>query len=209
MHQKGKRLPWLLLIIPILRNIELITHRPFRRVYLREKLSGFIRQFPRNTVFLSMFEWSDASLRVIDETRDLLHDQVLVKEHDCISSRVFAIQHELRRGNTNTTKVAFEQALASDVCRNSPALWVSYIRFCHAQKQFRTKAKDVFYRALRHCPGSKEVAMEAFLTLIRDLESGELRAVYNTMTSKGMRVHVDMEEYLDRHREESSRGKRR
>ncbi|KAL7798271.1 NRDE-2, necessary for RNA interference domain-containing protein [Trichoderma ceciliae] len=173
---------------------------PFRRVYLREKLSGFIRQFPRNTVFLSMFEWSDASLRVIDETRDLLYDQALVKEHDCVSSRTFAIQHELTRGNTNTIKAAFEHALASDVCQNSPALWISYIRFCHAQKQLRAKAKDVFYRALRHCPGSKEVIMEAFLTLIRDMESEELKAVYNTMTSKGMRVHVDLEEFLDKQR---------
>ncbi|KAK4060748.1 uncharacterized protein Triagg1_10651 [Trichoderma aggressivum f. europaeum] len=173
---------------------------PFRRVYLREKLSGFIRQFPQNSVFLSMFEWSDASLRVIDETRDLLYDQVLVKQHDCISSRVFAIQHELTHGNANTAKTAFEQALASDSCQNSPALWIYYIRFC--QMQFRTKAKDVFYRALRHCPGSKEVMMEAFLTLIRDMESEELRAVYNTMTSKGMRVHVDMEEFVERRRAE-------
>ncbi|KAK0763007.1 hypothetical protein N5P37_003990 [Trichoderma harzianum] len=180
---------------------------PFRRVYLREKLSGFIRQFPQNSVFLSMFEWSDASLRVIDETRDLLYDQVLVKQHDCISSRVFAIQHELTHGNANTAKTAFEQALASDTCQNSPALWIFYIRFC--QMQFRTKAKDVFYRALRHCPGSKEVMMEAFLTLIRDMESEELRAVYNTMTSKGMRVHVDMEEFLERRRAESLREKKR
>ncbi|KAL6885075.1 NRDE-2, necessary for RNA interference domain-containing protein, partial [Trichoderma longibrachiatum] len=177
---------------------------PFRRVYLREKLSGFIRQFPRNSVFLALFEWSDASLRVIDETRDMLHDQVLVKEHDCVSSRVFAIQHELARGNANTTKNAFENALASDACRNTPALWIYYIRFCYAQKQFRNKAKDVFYRALRHCPGSKEVMMEAFATLIRDMESEELRAVYNTMTAKGMRVHVDLEEFLEKRRAEKS-----
>ncbi|OTA06519.1 hypothetical protein A9Z42_0072590 [Trichoderma parareesei] len=178
---------------------------PFRRVYLREKLSGFIRQFPRNSIFLALFEWSDASLRVIDETRDLLYDQVLVKEHDCVSSRAFAIQHELARGNVNTTKNAFENALASDACRNTPSLWIYYIRFCYAQKQFRNKAKDVFYRALRHCPGSKEVMMEAFATLIRDMESEELRAVYNTMTSKGMRVHVDLEEFLEKRRAEKSR----
>ncbi|KAM0482268.1 hypothetical protein ACHAPX_002784 [Trichoderma viride] len=182
---------------------------PFRRVYLRERLSAFIRQFPQNTVFISMFEWADASLRVIDETRDLLYDRVLVKEHDCISSRIFVIQHELTHGNTNTTKAAFEHALTSDVCQNSSVLWISYIRFCCAQKQLRAKAKDVFYRALRHCPGSKEVTMEAFLTLIRDMGSDELRAVYNTMTSKGMRIHVDLEEFLDKRRSESSKEKRR
>jgi hypothetical protein len=51
--------------------------------------------------------------------------------------------------------------------------------------------------------------MEAFLTLIRDMESEELKAVYNTMTAKGMRIHVDMEEFLEKRRSESSKEMRR
>jgi hypothetical protein len=40
--------------------------------------------------------------------------------------------------------------------------------------------------------------MEAFGSLIRDMKSDELRSVYNTITGKGLRVHLDLEEYVDR-----------
>lgn len=180
----------------------LTDYRPFRRLYIREQLLKFLSYFPRNTVFFSLLEWSDSSLRVVDETRSLLYEKALVPPHDCVSNRLFAIEHEMNRGNPNSTKAAFEQALSSDVCKSSVQVWISYIRFCHGQKELRAKARDVFYRALRHCPWSKGVMMEAFGTLIRDMESDELKAVYNTMTSKGMRIHVDMEEYREKRRGE-------
>ncbi|KAJ6446625.1 DUF1740-domain-containing protein [Purpureocillium lavendulum] len=172
---------------------------PFRRVFMREKLSRFIDLFPRNTIFLTLLEWADASIQVIDETRQVLDDRVLVKKQDCVSSRVFAIQHELARGNAHSTRAAFERAFRSDVCKSSVVIWKAYLRFTHSQrKRLRQAAKEGFYRALKHCPWDKSLMMEAFGTLIRDMKSEELRSVYSTMTSKGMRVHVDMEEYMDR-----------
>lgn len=167
---------------------------------MQEQLSRFIEFFPRNTILLSLFEWSDSSLRVVDETRSLVHDKVLSSSQDCISSRVFAIRHELTRGNANSTKAAFEHAVASDTCKASVSLWVSYIRFSASQTSLRGKAKDVFYRALRRCPGSKEVMMEAFGTLDKVMGKEELRAVYDTMVSKGLRIHVDLEEFVERRR---------
>ncbi|KAF7562629.1 hypothetical protein G7046_g1508 [Stylonectria norvegica] len=175
---------------------------PFRRAYMLEQLRRFIGFFPRNTIFLSLFEWADSSLRVIDEVRTLLHDKVLTARQDCFSSRMFAIQHEIQRGNVNTTKAAFEHALSSDVCKHSVPLWVLYIRFCSLQRELRPKVKDILFRAMRHCPWSKEVMMEAFMTLSREMESSDLRAVFNTMTTKGLRVHVDLEEFLEKRRDE-------
>ncbi|CAM1505452.1 Fc.00g110890.m01.CDS01 [Cosmosporella sp. VM-42] len=178
------------------------TRGPFRRAYMLEQLSVFINFFPRNTIFLALFEWADSSLRVIDGVRTLLYDKVLITTQDCISSRIFAIQHEIQRGNANTAKAAFEHAVSSDICKSSVPLWICYIRFCHTHKELRPKAKDVFYRAFRHCPWSKEVMMEAFVTLNREMDSTELRSVFNTMTSKGLRVHVDLEEFLEKRRHE-------
>lgn len=171
--------------------------RPFRRAYLRDQLSGFLERFPRNTIFLALLEWADSSLRVVDETRQLLYDRVLIKGRDCITSRIFSIQHEAARGNIHSTRAAFEYAMSGDVCRFSVGLWISYVRFCYQNKELRSRAKDVFYRALRHCPWSKEIMMEAFGTMIRDMKSDELRSVYNTMASKGLRVHLDMEEFVE------------
>lgn len=173
---------------------------------MTEKLVKFIGYFPQNTILLSLLEWSDSSLRVVDETRALLYDKIIVPPNDCVSSRIFAIQHELNCGNTNTTKAAFEHAVTSDACKSSVQVWISYIRFCQSHKELRPKAKEIFYRALRHCPWSKDIMMEAFGTLIRDMESEELRSVYNTMTSKGIRIHVDMEEFMEKQRTERDCG---
>ncbi|RGP75589.1 hypothetical protein FSPOR_697 [Fusarium sporotrichioides] len=178
------------------------THGPFRRVYLLERLKHFLAYFPRNTMFLALYEWADSSLRIIDETRTLLHETVLTPAQDCLSSRIFAIHHEIERGNVNTTKAAFEHAVSSDACKSNTALWINFIRFCSSQRELRPKAKDILFRALRHCPWSKDVMMEAFLTLNRDMDSSELKGIFETMASKGLRVHVDLEEFLDERRVE-------
>lgn len=109
----------------------------------------------------------------------------------------------------NSTRAAFEHALSSEVCQSNVGLWLSYMRFCYQgnHKELRAKAKDVFYRALRQCPWSKGVMMEAFGTVIRDMKSDELRSVYETMASKGMRVHLDMEEYVERWRRDRSKAR--
>ncbi|KAG5950961.1 hypothetical protein E4U53_004095 [Claviceps sorghi] len=177
-----------------------------RGAHVRDQLSRFLERFPRNTIFLALLEWADSSLRVVDETRQLLYDRILIRGRDCITSRIFSIQHELLRGNTNSTRAAYEHALSSEVCKANVGLWLSYVRFCHrGGRELRSKARDVFYRALRHCPWSKEVMMEAFGTVIRDMKSDELRSVYETMASKGLRVHVDLEEYVERWRRDGDR----
>ncbi|RFN45390.1 hypothetical protein FIE12Z_10364 [Fusarium flagelliforme] len=185
------------------------TRGPFRRAYLLEQLKHFLVYFPRNTMFLSLFEWADSGLRIIDETRTLLHETVLTLEQDCLSSRIFAIHHEMERGNVNTTKSAFEHAVSSDVCKFNTTLWIKFIQFCSSQRELRPKAKDILFRALRHCPWSKDVMMEAFLTLNRDMDSLELKGIFDTMTSKGLRVHVDLEEFLDKRRVERKAEKSR
>jgi hypothetical protein len=172
---------------------------------MHDWLSDRIKEFPRNTIFLSLLAWSDSKLRVVDETRRLLYDTVLVSPQDCVSSRIFAIEHEMARGNANTTKAAFEHAVASDTCKGSAAVWTWYLRFCCAQEGSLLQpkvTKDVFYRALRHCPWSKDVILVAFRSLSREMGSAELMGVYNTITSKGLRVHVGLDEFLERRRAE-------
>ncbi|KAF3059377.1 Protein NRDE2 like protein [Daldinia childiae] len=175
---------------------------PFRPGFLREQLTKYINFFPQNTIFLNLYAWREARLSIDDRVRSILDKVVLVKPHDCISSRVFAIRYESRTGNIHSTRAAFEHAFESEACRNHPGLWVSYIRFCHGRKELRAKAKSVFYRALQCCPWSKEVFMEAFVTLVRDMDSSELRSVYNTMCEKRLRVHVEMEEFVEGWRRE-------
>ena len=147
-------------------------------------------------MFLSLFAWSQAGLRIEDPVRTMLRESALTEAHDCFSSRIFAIGHELRSGNASSVAKAVEAALESDVCRGNIDLWQFYVRYCHSQKQLRSRAKEVFYRAIAACPWSKSLYMEAFTTLLGDMASSELRAAFNTLTTKGLRVHVDLDEFI-------------
>lgn len=170
---------------------------PFRPTYLREELHKFVDLFPTNTMFLTLFAWADTSLLLKDPVRILLRTHVLTKSNDCLTSRLFAIQHEMHSfGSVHSVCRAFERALDSDACAGNVGLWLSYVHFCaRNRKEMRGKAKAVYYRALGACPWSKELAMEAFTTLVRDMESSELRAVWDTMTMKGLRMCVDLDEF--------------
>ncbi|RYP81957.1 hypothetical protein DL769_001801 [Monosporascus sp. CRB-8-3] len=183
---------------------------PFRPGFLREQLTKYIGLFPQNTVFLSLLAWKETRLSIDDRVRSVLDTTVLVEPHDCVSSRAFAIRYEARTGNVHSTRAAFERALESEACRHHPGLWISYVRFCHGSRELRPKAKDVFYRAIQHCPWSKDLFLEAFVTLGREMDSSELRSVYNTLCDKGLRVHVEMPEFVDkwrREQKEKSAGK--
>ncbi|RDA92831.1 hypothetical protein CP533_2862 [Ophiocordyceps camponoti-saundersi (nom. inval.)] len=170
------------------------TKGPYRRAFVREQLAGFIDRYPQNTIFLSLFAWADTGSWVKDETRRLLAEKVLAKAHDTVSSRMFAVRHELARGNVHSARAALEQAVSSEACRSSVELWLWYVRFCRSQKQLGLKAgQQVLYRALSCCPWSKDVMMEAFVT---GLDPGELRSVYDGMASKGLRIHVELDTFL-------------
>lgn len=129
--------------------------------------------------------------------RSILGRTVLTKENDCVSSRVFAIRHEMTMGNAHSTRAAFEHAVAAQTCKHHIGIWRSYIQYCFQNRELRPKAKDVFYRAIQSCPWSKEIFMEAFVTLARDLDTSELKSVYNTMCDKGLRVHIELDEFVE------------
>ncbi|KAI1310978.1 DUF1740-domain-containing protein [Xylaria venustula] len=178
------------------------THGSFRSGLLREQLTKYLSYFPSNTIFLSLFAWREERLSVNDRVRALLQDSILTRVNESLPSHIFAIAHELRTGNAHSTRAAFERALSSDVCRHHVGLWIAYVRFCHGRRELRAKAKPVFYRAVQACPWSKAVWCEAFATLVREMDSAELKSVYATMCEKGLRIHVDMDDFVANWRKE-------
>lgn len=169
---------------------------PFRPPFVRDQLYSFLKLFPSNTIFLNLLAWADTSLLLNDPVREALRALVLGEPHDRVGSRVFAILHELDAGTVHSARAAFEAALDSESCRGSVGLWRAYVRFCQQhRKELRGKAAEVFYRAVGACPWSKDVAMEAFSTLAREMDSGDLRGVYGAMVAKGLRIHVDLEDF--------------
>ena len=188
--------------------------RPYRPAFLREQTAAFLGFFPDNTLFLTLFAWKETRLGLDDRVRTLLHDTILTQPHDSPTSRAFAVRHERRSGNAHSTRAAFEHALDQDSegsgrCQHNVGLWLSYIRYCRDAPALRPKAKDVFYRALQRCPWAKDVFLEAFgPALLRALDSAELRSVYRALYDKGLRVHVELDEFVGRWQEEEKEKKK-
>lgn len=174
---------------------------------------------------------------VTTETKQRLsHDRTTAQQIP-ITSHLFSIYTELVRpvyaGSTlHSVRAAFEKAIgdpphlphtgtgalangvssSTSTALSSLTLWKLYIMFELSRHEIN-RAKEVFYRAIRACPWSKELVMLAFTHLradvVRDrykdsprkgegMGFDELRRVYNVLVEKELRIHVDIEEELDR-----------
>ncbi|KAK3313427.1 NRDE-2, necessary for RNA interference-domain-containing protein [Apodospora peruviana] len=127
----------------------------------------------------------------------------------------------------HSTRAAFEAALDRNFnTKVNTDLWICYIAFLQslASAAARREAdrpepksgkqkgsgnggsdtmmkdvQNVFYRAIAACPWSKRLYMEAFRGgLLRQMSSAELRAVVATLVGNGLRVHVEMEGFIER-----------
>ncbi|KAL3444640.1 NRDE-2, necessary for RNA interference-domain-containing protein [Aspergillus insuetus] len=151
-----------------------------------------------------------------------------------ITTHLFSIYTELTRplyaGSTlHSARAAFERAIgdqnqststtSTSTSNSSIALWTLYI-YLELSRNEISRAKSVFYRAMRACPWSKGILMLAFTHLREDIvraqmekaNSGnnagnpqkgegmnfhELRHVYNVLVEKELRIHIDIERELD------------
>jgi len=175
----------------------------------RSLLADSIAEFPQNTIFLSLYAWNESRFRIDDRVRSFSRDVVLgngphdSKSTESVISHFFAIHTELHRGttfgsNTNAIRAAFERAVVSEVGRHCAGLWKMHFLFEEGRGDMK-KAKEVFYRGLRACPWVKGLYMLAFEYLqgAGGLGQGELRGVYGMMIEKELRVHIDLEEWIE------------
>jgi hypothetical protein len=173
----------------------------FKPSVIRDCLSASIRLFPNNTIFLSAYVRNEARFRIEDRVRSLMSDFVLREEQQSVVGWLFAISAEIQRGlefggTVHAVRAVFEKAVGSVSGTHSTALWKSYLLFEVSQKDLR-RAKQVFFRGLRNLPWSKWFVMLAFEHLEEVLSFGELRSVWNVLSERELRVHVDIGEILE------------
>ncbi|CAK7266607.1 hypothetical protein SEPCBS119000_002116 [Sporothrix epigloea] len=141
-------------------------------------------------------------------------------------------------GQGHAARAEFERALGGShggsnynlACHGSARLWQAFVRTTAMDamatatlttrrdgKRARVRGvdhklvelfKEVYYRAVRACPGSKDLLLECFgpstglmaSSSEAAMSPSDLRAVYQTITSKGLRVHMDLGEMQERAR---------
>ncbi|KAL2845665.1 NRDE-2, necessary for RNA interference-domain-containing protein [Aspergillus pseudoustus] len=226
-------------------HYHLRTSTLYKPASIRTLLTESITLFPHNTIFLSLFAWNESRFRIEERVRDIMRDVTTTQAYSNSSSshsssqvpittHLFSIYAELNRplyaGSTlHSARAAFERAIsdhhnqdsttsssASPSTNSSITLWTLYI-YLELSRNEITRAKNVFYRAMRACPWSKDILMLAFTHLRDDVvrarpanggdgslpQKGEgmnfheLRHVYNVLAEKELRIHIDIERELD------------
>ncbi|KAL4892728.1 NRDE-2, necessary for RNA interference-domain-containing protein [Aspergillus ambiguus] len=211
------------------------TKGAYKPAHIRALLAESISSFPHNTMFLCLFAWNESRFRIEERVRDIVkgittesrnnHGSNMVQVP--ITSHLFSIYTEMTRpvyaGSTvHSVRSVFEKAIGEydasaaqnhtlSTTGSNLSLWKLYILFELSHHNIQ-RAKDVFYRAMRSCPWSKELIMLAFTHLRADVVEShhptssrkgdgmgfdELRRVYNVLVEKELRIHVDIEDRLD------------
>ena len=180
----------------------LMHHAQFRPSLVRDYLTDSIGLYPENTIFLSLFAWHEARYRIDDRVRSIVQTNL----HSAASGTkarqesfvllLFAIHTELSRAvtlgsNMHSIRSAFERAVESNAAKHSPALWMWYFDF-ELSRSEGSKAKAIFYRAIRACPWAKELYLLPAEGLADIMDDRELQGCYQSMVDKELRVHAPL-----------------
>jgi hypothetical protein len=173
----------------------------FKPSSIRDWLSESIKLFPNNTIFLSAYVRNETRFRIEDRVRSLMSEVVLKEDQQTIVGWLFSVSAEMQRGlefggTVHAVRAAFEKAVDSRSGLHSIALWKSFMLFELSHKDFR-RAKEVFYRGLRNLPWSKWFLMLAFEHTHQHMTFNEMRSVWNVLSERELRVHVDIGDILE------------
>nr|CDP32565.1 Putative protein of unknown function [Podospora anserina S mat+] len=164
---------------------------PYRPALFCSTVLSHLELFPSNTIFLELLSWAQPPLLVKDPVRELLQTIALQPGHDSLSTRRFAIMHEVHNGSAHSVKKAFESAITGSGKGNGE-IWRGFVRFCAGRKE----GKGVFYRGVEGCCLDKGLYLAAFEEgMVTDMTGEELRGVVGTLVGKGGRVGVELEEF--------------
>jgi len=170
----------------------------YKPALIRAALQESINAFPNNTIFLLFYVDTEARFRIDDRVRQVLHDSMPTDKN--VLHWAYVIENEIRRagshGSTShSLRSTFEAALASRYCGSSAMLWTFYFHITHRSGDYQ-HAKAIFYRGLRAIPWVKDFSMLAFTHLRDILSTDELLDIHSTMVDRGLRLHVDLEQFL-------------
>ncbi|KAL8930114.1 MAG: hypothetical protein Q9172_000199 [Xanthocarpia lactea] len=184
-----------------------IGKRPISPSTIRAFLTESIAAFPHNTIFLSLYAWNESRFRIDDRVRGIMRDVVFSSDQrnkhnkdeipsDHITSHFFAVYTDMQRGlvqgsNQSAVRGTFERALSDAGAPHSAGLWKWYFLYEHSNGDTK-RAREVYYRAMRACPWAKEIYMLGFDYLSGVMPEVELRAVYDMMVEKELRIRVTL-----------------
>lgn len=90
--------------------------------------------------------------------------------------------------------------------KSSVTIWKLYFLYSVQHQLPQSHIISVFQRAIRSCPWAKGLYLLAFRHLSTILPPLELKRVYEIMKEKELRIHVDLDTFLERSLEGQAAG---
>lgn len=110
---------------------------------------------------------------------------------------LYALSFEIIRGaSKHRIHGLFERALANEMLHKSVLLWRSYIAYEIKIACNPSAAKQIFFRAIHACPGSKRLWLDGFRKLNSILTAKELSDLQEVMRDKELNLRTDIYEIL-------------
>ncbi|CAJ0914258.1 933_t:CDS:2 [Entrophospora sp. SA101] len=116
---------------------------------------------------------------------------------------IFSELHSQHPYDVHRVRNLFDKALECPKTKNSISLWALYINYEIKHEQY-SKAKILYYNAIRECPWSKDLYMIAFRKLRSQFSTEELDEVMNVMLEKEIRLRVSMEKFTEEKEQEET-----
>ncbi|CAG8441268.1 17395_t:CDS:10 [Dentiscutata heterogama] len=165
---------------------------------LQEVLSRALRIFPNNTIFLSLYFHEEVRGRIPHGLNSILNEALQKKPSYILwTTAIYMELHHQQPCDINRVRTTFDKALMCSTTRSSIALWILYINF-EIKNGEMSKAKTIYYRAIRECPWSKDLYMVAFKKLHAQFSSDELEELMNVFFEKEIRIRVPIEHFADK-----------
>ena len=180
------------------------------------QLADSVQAFPENSIFDKLFRQTRQKYGVIDRLRDISMSEALDAVPKPLTGYIRDIAIEQARtkysGSTeHSIRAAFHRAFEEDSpLRACPALRLGHVRWelavverrqtsnLPSDKKSSLTALGAFHAALRASPWVKEIYLLAFESDFLQARLGQdgLKALYETMLERGLRIHIDISDLI-------------
>ncbi|KAI0721328.1 NRDE-2, necessary for RNA interference-domain-containing protein [Cerioporus squamosus] len=188
--------------LALLYNHAAILKNPTPPALLRERVERAVEVYPSNTAIMGMFLEAEKGQGIWGRVRAMLGETTSEgtgKEKGVARrvAEVWVANWEKGRWEAEVERVrnGLAAAVEDDRTRGSAILWKLYVAFEIRAGQLE-RAKKLVYRAITECSLVKELYLLAFGPLRTVFEARELNQFGDTMSERGIRMRVALDEVV-------------
>ena len=221
-------LEWLLMMQSRFILAHISSGLPFRPIEVRDALDSALEVFPVNTVLVGHLSSHEMRSKIDNHLRLSLDKQLkrqetratsvtssnglvgIAEEVQWLHAIFVELNLHLGHFSEHAVRRLFERAVNSQAGSSSFRIWRTFlefeIRICQQggertkkeRRDYLDRARGVYFRAIKACPGNKAIFMMAFRDPLHTaVTMKELKSIFESMCEKEIRLYVDFNDFLE------------